>query len=75
MELKLEIENLKEFLLFSRLPVSLDSLTTFQQKKTQRNSGRELLHLQGLQFSDLVMSKLSENQMVDLSGNAWPGNM
>ena len=33
--------------------------------------GRELLHLQGLQFDDAVVNQFTEPQLCDLAGNSY----
>ena len=38
-----------------------------------RTAGREMLHVQGLQYSDAVFEKFSESQLADLAGNGLLG--
>ena len=52
-------------------PFSVILICSSQIKKNVEMSlGRELLHLQGIQFDPEVRDRLSESQMSDLAGNA-----
>lgn len=53
------------------LPTILPSTKMMDLDRVRLLLGRELLHIQGIQYDDSVLKVCTENQLADLAGNSF----